>query len=46
MKDQQGLLKDFYDDELSQALKRKRKKLAETKLGLVSEEEEGNDDSP
>lgn len=36
-----GLLKDYSDNSLSSALKKKREKLAETKLGLLSDDQEG-----
>lgn len=44
---QEGLLKNIYDpDKLTaEALKRKRKKLAETKLGITEEDENGSMDS-
>lgn len=43
-----GLLKNYYaegDSQLADALRKKREKLAQTKLGLVSDEQEAQDGS-
>lgn len=37
-----GILKNDYKDSVSEALKRKREKLAETKLGLIKDDEDAD----